>query len=307
MVESLIKVGAFDSFGVYRSRLLASYESLIDTEQQKNRNNLSGQLDMFSMASVSQSITPKFKYPELPEKTAKEKLKMEKEVAGMCFSGNLLDSYSKHVESFEVRRISDLLDQESLTDRESARIVGIVTSATVKTTRKNDKMAFFSLEDKYGEIECIAFPNQYEKYSQLIKEDSALCIEGNVSLREDEDPKLTVFKIVELIENGDYTDKKERVTQQPEIKSVARPGSVPKENYRLEHPAGKLYLRVPDLRCAKYKKAANLADIFEGGVRLFFYDNESAKYSEYPHGIDLSDYVYNELIALLGKENVVPK
>ena len=40
MIESLIKVGAFDKLGVYRSQLLACYEAIIDTEAQKNKNNL---------------------------------------------------------------------------------------------------------------------------------------------------------------------------------------------------------------------------------------------------------------------------
>lgn len=301
MVESLIKVGAFDNFGVYRSQLLASYESLIDTEQQKNRNNLSGQLDMFSMTAATQSITPKFKYPQLPEKTAKEKLKMEKEVAGMCFSGNLLDSYSKHVNKFETRRISDLLDAEALTERESARIVGIITSVTVKTTKRNDKMAFFSLEDKYGEIECIAFASQYERYSAFIKEDEAICVEGNISLREDEDPKLLVSGIVELIEDADYD---RYVSVSPKIVKIS---AKKEEKHRLEGQPAKLYLRVPDLNSEKYNKAKNLADIFEGNVRLFFYDTSTAKYSEYTHGVELTDYIYNEFISLLGKENVVPK
>ncbi len=296
MVESLIKVGSFDNFGVYRSQLLASYESLIDTEQQKNRNNLSGQLDMFSMAMSTPVTSPSFKYPDLPERSAKEKLKMEKEVAGMCFSGNLLDSYSKHIDSLTTRRISDLLDAESLTEKDSATVVGIVTSVTVKTTKKNDKMAFFSIEDKYGEIECIAFPAQFRKAADLIREDSALCVEGNISLREDEEPKLLVSKVFELIENADMA-KETKSTKSTETRS-----SEP-----LVIKANKLYLRVPDTVCPQYLKAKNLVDIFEGAIKVFFYDASASKYIEYPQGIELTEYLYNELIALLGKDNVVPK
>ncbi len=305
MIESLIKVGAFDSFGIYRSQLLASYERLIDTEQQKNRNNLSGQLDMFSVVNESVSVTPEFKYPTLPEVSAKEKLKMEKEVAGMCFSGNLLDSYSKHVEALDSRKISELLDAEALSEKESVRIVGIVTSVTVKTTRKNDKMAFFSLEDKYGEIECIAFPSQFEKNTTRLREDTALCIEGNISLREDEDPKVLVGRVIELIENADYSlamsgstnvESQQREEKKPVIEAPKAPASV-----------GKIYLRVPDLNSKEYLKAKNLVDIFDGQVKVIFYDTSSAKYIPYERGIALSDYLYGELVALLGRENVVAK
>ena len=48
-VESLIKAGAFDTLGVFRSQLMAVYEPMIDRLQSKNRTNLTGQLDMFSM------------------------------------------------------------------------------------------------------------------------------------------------------------------------------------------------------------------------------------------------------------------
>ncbi|MBE6592751.1 MAG: DNA polymerase III subunit alpha [Ruminococcaceae bacterium] len=308
MVESLIKVGAFDSFGIYRSRLLASYESLMDTEQQKNRNNLSGQLDMFSAVLDTSPVTPKFQYPSLAEVSAKEKLKMEKEVAGMCFSGNLLDSYAKHVAELNCKKISELYDVDMLKDREAVRIAGIVTSVTVKTTRKNDKMAFFSLEDKYGEIECIAFPAQYEKNSSHIREDCALCIDGNVSLREDEDAKVLVGRITELYEDADYEilSQSKKVKEEPaEPKSESLPTKTDEPSQKPMQ--NKLYLRVPSLRSREYLKAKNIVDIFEGQTNVIFYDSETAKYIPYAHGIALSEYIYNELVLLLGKENVVSK
>ena len=37
MVESLIKCGAFDSLGVYRSQLMAVYEKVLDSISQERR------------------------------------------------------------------------------------------------------------------------------------------------------------------------------------------------------------------------------------------------------------------------------
>ncbi len=300
MVESLIKVGAFDSFGVYRSQLLASYEALIDTELQKNRNNLSGQLDMFSTVAEVRNISPKFKYPNIAEVSAKEKLKMEKEVAGMYFSGNLLNSYSKHLDTVDTHKISSLLDTEALNEKDFVKVAGIVTSLSVKTTKRNDKMAFISLEDKFGEMECIVFASQFEKYSSVIKEDSALIVEGNISLREDEDPKILVSKITELIEDDVYEDKKiaNKISESNE--------AVKKQTVALPKTVTKLYLRVSDLNSKEYFKAKNLADIFEGEVLVVFYDTSTKTYHNYK-GIQLTQYLYNELITLLGGENVVPK
>jgi DNA polymerase-3 subunit alpha len=238
---------------------------------------------------------------------------MEKEVAGMCFSGNLLDSYSLHVDSLNTRKISELLDLEQANDKEVVRVTGIVTSVTVKTTRKNEKMAFFSLEDKYGEIECLAFPTQYEKNNGKIKEDSALCVEGTLSLREDEDPKILLNRVFELVENANYTNV---ASSAPKQAPSAQAASVPKDNGEnaqrndtatAPKDAAKLYLRVPDLSSRSYLKAKSIVNIFEGNVKVIFYDTSRKEYLPYERGVDLSDYVYRELVALLGSDNVVAR
>ena len=48
-------------------------------------------------------------------------------------------------------------------------------------------------------------------------------------------------------------------------------------------------------------------DIFEGPVKVIFYDSSSSRYINYSSGIAFSEYIYNELVGLIGKENVVVK
>ena len=289
MIESLIKVGAFDSLGTYRSQLLASYESIIDTEQQKNRNNLAGQLDMFSMLSSDSGVSPSFKYPNIPERPAKELLKMEKEVAGMYFSGNLLDSYSKHIGDLSAKNINDVIENAESLEKTSVSLVGMITSVTVKTTKRNDKMAFISLEDKYGEIECILFASQYQRYASIIQEDSAVFVEGTVSVREDEDAKILVNKISLLIENNAYkTDANKSLKKLPKSFS-------------------KIYLRVPSLMDDSYAKTKNIIHQNAGNTNVIFYDSSTSKYVPCDRGMTLTEQNYNLLIDILGEENVVPK
>ena len=56
-----------------------------------------------------------------------------------------------------------------------------------------------------------------------------------------------------------------------------------------------------------YKKAYNLASIFEGRVALIFYDTSSGKYISTNMGVDATNYVVNELVEILGEDNVVLK
>ena len=309
MVESLIKAGAFDGLGVYRSRLLATYERQIEIAQQKDRNNVAGQLDMFStMPSVRESA-PGFSYPDIPDFSLREKLLLERECSGMYFSGHLLDSYSKHAEYLTATRITDLLDADAYSDRDPVSVCGIISAVTVKNTRKNEKMAFFTLEDRIGRVECIAFPAQYREMSHHLRMEAPLFVKGNITLREGEEEavKIIVGEMTELMENAKFEllptppKKEEPVKRTPPSRGEETPSQT------VPAAPKKLFLRLPDLTGHAYRKAKNLVDIFEGSVPVVFYDASEKKYVPYSLGLSVSPFVLGELRALLGEENVVLK
>ena len=210
MVESLIKSGAFDKLGVYRSQLLASYETLIDTVHEKDRNNISGQLDMFSTFVENDVTAPKFDYPDIRDFSLKEKLLLERECSGMYFSGHLIDNYSQNIAYLKASSIAETLGSDNIRDKSNVKIAGIVSSVTPKLTKKNDKMAFLMMEDRYGEIECIAFPSQYERFAHNIYLEAPLCISGTVSVKDDDDIKIIVNEITILTENGRFSPAVEK-------------------------------------------------------------------------------------------------
>ena len=210
-VEALIKCGAFDGLGLFRSQLLASYETIIDNVQQKSRNNPAGQMDMFSMGMGSFDV-PSFDYPDIPEYGIREKLLMEKDASGMYFSGHMLDNYSKHVEALDSITTAELCEKSDdgeliYSDKDKVKLVGIISSVSLKTTKNDDRMAFFNLEDKFGEVECIVFPKKYNEFYPDIIVDSAIYVEGTVSIKDDDEPKLLINNITPLIENERYVER----------------------------------------------------------------------------------------------------
>ena len=305
MVESLIKAGAFDEFGVFRSQLLASYEALIETVQQKDRNNVAGQLDMFSVIPQEQQRSTAFRYPELPDLSLKEKLVLEREASGMYFSGHLLDTYDQHLSTYSPTPIAHALTMEPTHERESLTIGGILSEITVKNTRKNDRMAFFTLEDRAGELECIAFPAHYTRYGHLLRLDTALCVKGNLSFREGEEeaPKLLVSEIIELTENGRYHPSPS--ADESAIKRISKRQEDPVPPRQEWKKPAKIFLRVPNREDAIFQKAKNLVELFEGETPVVFYDASASTYLPCQNGIEITEFVYGELIALLGEENVV--
>ena len=304
-IESLIKAGAFDNLGVYRSQLMAVYEQMVDQLQSKNRSNLTGQLDMFSQGVGER---PEIQYPKLQEFKLNDLLAQEKEATGMYFSGHMLDGFSKALSAPDLMSIKDLCATDGggdylMPDHARVVVAGIVTALTGKTTKKDERMAFFTLEDRFGEIECLAFPKIYAQYSHFLRADAVLRIEGNLSIREEERPKILVSALEPLLD--DHAPP--RVMPEAEARAGATAKKVVPPAYRPTKRARILYLRVPSLDDPKCKKALNILEIFEGDLPVSLYDASTAKYQKLSLGFDCSEYTLNELISILGKENVVLK
>jgi DNA polymerase-3 subunit alpha len=212
-LESMIKCGAFDSLGTTRSSLTQCFEIILDGAHEKVRNNISGQMDMFSLAVSSSLPDSSYSYPDIAEYSLRELLLLEKESSGMYFSGHMIDDYSNNVEKINPDRISDILsafsdgaDSESkYTDRASVRIVGIITDKRTKITKNGDTMAFLTIDDSYGEIEVIVFAKRYSSFAELLYSDNAIFVEGTVSVEDDDSPRILLNSAQELVSNSEYT------------------------------------------------------------------------------------------------------
>ena len=309
MIEALIKAGTFDRLGVYRSRLLAAYEALIDRAAEQGKNGVAGQLDMFSGAIAAEQPTL-FSYPPLPELSAREKLVMEREAAGMFFSGEMMESYSEQIAVLKPEPIPRILSEDSgFGDRAVVSAAGMITSVTRKNTKNGDLMAFFTLEDQYGAIECVVFAKIYGTVGALIRTDQAVYVSGTVSRREDEPAKLLVNRLEELVENGQYR------APEPGAEASANPSpepektaAVPPKTTERRAPAPKrLFLRLPDFEGTLYRKAKNLAELFDGAFPVVFYSTADKRYDFDHPGVAVSEYVIRQFRELLGKENVILK
>jgi DNA polymerase-3 subunit alpha len=95
-------------------------------------------------------------------------------------------------------------------DRDKVSVLGIITGVTVKTTRNNEQMAFFKLEDRHGEIECICFAKTFKEYGTEIFLDNAIYVDGNISFKDEEQPKIIINSILPLTENESYQSEEKQ-------------------------------------------------------------------------------------------------
>ncbi len=303
-VETLIKAGAFDGLGVYRSRLLSAHEKVLEAYGGHARQSLDGQLDLFSDAGLTVS-KPTFDYPQIPEFTPREMLMLEKECSGMYFTGHLLDGYSRHMTAAKTTPIIKLSDPEQnheFAERDRVTVAGMISGVSVKNTKNGDKMAFIDLEDKYGSIECILFPKVYEKASYMVRLDSAVIVMGTVSRKDEEGIKILANSIIELEDNSSFKETTPQKEEPPKK-------STEKETVKSTVPQT-VFLRVPSVSDPLAKKAINLVELFEAvppnpSLQVRLYDSASGVYSTHPVRMDLSQFALRELRVLLGDENVV--
>ena len=308
-IEALIKVGCFDYTGVYRSQLLAVFESMIDSVAETNRRNAAGQLDFFSVDSGENSDTvDAYEYPKINDFDTKEKLLYEKECAGFYFSGNLLDDYTNHekalrcvpiksvINSFDVTDGEDIIEGTGeFKDRQRISVCGIITKIVEKTTRKGDKMCFVTIEDRTKQIEVIVFSSALEEYGYMLTLDNIIAFYCEISARVENEVKLIMQKAEVLKPNSQY-------------KAIETETS-PKENLNNTNNKEKtLFLRVSSMESEQFKKALNLIEIFEGRTKVVFYDSSQKNYvSAKGRSVDLSGNIIRFFFELLGKENVIIK
>lgn len=208
IIESLIKCGAFDEMGDNRASLLLGYEKLLESISMDRKKNLAGQVSLFDGfgmdESMSNDIQNMYILPKVNELEEKERLYLEKEVLGMYVSGHPLSQYKEELKKNTTINNADLNDLKddyvsylNLNEKEVV-MGGIIVNKTIRTTKRNDLMAIIELEDLYGVIEVIVFPQVLQKYNTIIQEDKIIYVEGRLSIKEDENAKLIAREIRDM-------------------------------------------------------------------------------------------------------------
>ncbi len=173
VIESLIKAGAMDCFGLSRRAMFESLEDVLSLAMTQKKDVLIGQMSLFDK-KISKGKNPVLGNKD--EWSEHELLGYEKETLGFYFSGHPLTRYENVLTHLKADPIQSL---EQIKDSQISIIVGVVSGVTIKLVRdKSDKMAFISLEDLTGEIEVICFPSVLRRSQEVIKEGNVLIISG---------------------------------------------------------------------------------------------------------------------------------
>ncbi len=197
VIESLIKCGAFDSFKMKRSQLMAVFEEVVSAVQRIQKEKEKNQMSMFEAIAETTGTNEneQVNYPDISEWDQKECLAYEKECLGFYITGHPLDNYKQALKAFTNVDTASALAAES--ERE-VRIAGMISTIKKIITKKGDPMAFISFEDLSGTIEVILFPETFRNYDTLLEADHPLLIKGKLTFETDNNNKIIASEIVPL-------------------------------------------------------------------------------------------------------------
>ena len=170
--EILAKSGALDSFGIHRGALMAKIASKASGRRTEVR-----QISLFDGLMADPT-------PAAENLRPLERLRGERDSAGMYFSGHPLD----HAQAADVRGclpISALLDLNR-SFKGSVRFAAVAAKVTVKTTKKHEPMAVLLLSGRTGAVEAVAFGEDFEKLHGKMLEGRAYRVFAGVSDRDGE-------------------------------------------------------------------------------------------------------------------------
>ena len=248
-VENLIKAGAFDTMGAYRSQLIQVYEKVLDAIAGSRKVNVEGQLDMFGMAAGNGEQAAAIHLPEVPEYTATERMFMEKETTGLYLSGHPMNDYRAAARAAGAVPIHDLLEDFAAeggptryADGQNVTVAGIVTSNRTRTTKNNTLMAYVVVEDEVSSIELLCFSRTIEQCGSYMAVNTPVLVKGRLSVRDEKPPQIMCDTLYPLDTNAVPS-----TPVQPETKKAAA-----------------IFLRVPGMDSVAFRHIRLVMTMFEG-------------------------------------------
>ena len=289
VIESLVKAGAFDTINPNRAQLLNCTDMIINYAEGIRKEKESGQMSMFDIFSETEE--QKLVLPELPEFSSKEQLALEKEALGLYISGHPLNDYL----DIYTKGVSNTLELKELPDNRRVKIAGTVSTCKKIFTKAGKPMAFIELEDMYGVVEVVVFTDQFEKHLPKLLGEEPIVVQGRVSIKEEEDPKIVCQEIYEITDNfgrGVYHNKEES-NGNIVVRELGATIDSPKKLF--------LKLAYNEELMAKINR---MIEVAKGDSEAFFFLAESGKVIKIHGKVEITDSLLQCLGELVGKENV---
>ena len=173
VLEPCIRSGAFDAFNEERSTMFASVKAAMKSAEQKNRDALIGQSDLFG---VSDHVEAPVNYINTKAWSERKRLECEKVVLGLYITGHPINAYIselKGIVSVSINALQTYTKSEVL-------IAGMITSLRIITMKNGRRLCVIMLEDQTGSIEITIFNKLFEVIRDQLIQGEIFVIRGKI-------------------------------------------------------------------------------------------------------------------------------
>ncbi len=208
ILEALIKSGACDCFGQTRATLFAQIERTLASAARIISDRQSGQGSFLDTLHEKAPPMPET-LSHLTEWPQHELLAHEKELLGFYVTGHPLTPFAPILEKYTLANTAQLPE---LSNRSLTRIGGLIAAVQNGVSKKSGKpYSMVTLEDLEGSVQVLCMNENYEKYRELLKPNTAILVIGEVTTGDDR-PKIFPQEIIPL------ADAPKRFTRQVHLR-----------------------------------------------------------------------------------------
>ena len=203
-VEALICSGAMDSCDAPRAAMAEAIGTALEWASRRKKERDIGQESLFGGGGSGPVVVPPPSLPSCEEWDGRERLTKEKGALGFFVSGHPLDEFRELLEAISAHSTHYLTETP---DSETVMVGGLPIAVKISTDKRGRALAFFTLEDFTGTIECITFEEPLSVCRPYLGADVPMLVRGRLSTREGEKPKIIVEQalgISAMMEKGHF-------------------------------------------------------------------------------------------------------
>jgi hypothetical protein len=179
-LESLIKAGAFDTFGP-RGALLEASERIVALVQRHTRLRQSGQSSMFDMfGSAVETPLPSLDIAQDDDTSDQERILWERELLGVEITES---PYARAMMENQQQFLVFAADVSANRNGEQVTALGQVVGVRPLTTKNGDRFLSINVGLLDGPVEAVVWPNVLEKTEHLWNEGNFLVLSAQIRER----------------------------------------------------------------------------------------------------------------------------
>ena len=167
----------------------------------------------------------------------------------------MLNAYEENEETGE-KKYTEIEDGQQIT------MGGMIAAFKKLKTRSGSFMAFVTVEDLYGSIECVCFPKVYERMRNFLENDRVVSLSGKISIEEEKQPVIIVDRISEF--NLDEPTDRQAVAH-THTETARKPAPVQKSDAEK-----RLWLNVTELEEEDIEELLETLSFYVGETPVYF-------------------------------------